>query len=284
MSEIRINHIKSIHSMRLTPYGIGMVEIINKTDNEDGALELFNTGTRKSVTIKAPSNDAAYQLTCPTDDPVLNEFLSVSSIIYGNSQLNYSDVPFPTFDSANASTYLTGTIPTGRLSEINGSVGAGLKLINSFTISDGATATNVEFVLSQNKFYKIVAKNINFDGLDYPIAYFLDSSGTAQTVALNRFQGSADSNTNSSSSSEITFNTGISTASYGFTAEISTFTGINWMTYIGFSRDTFSKAEGYATFRQNDATAQIHTLRFETKNNSNYTGGTIINLYEYNQS
>ena len=284
MSEIKINHIKSVHSMRLTPSGLGAVEIINKTDNDDGALELFNTGTQKSVIIKAPSNDASYQLTFPTQNPVLNQFLRVASTLYGNSQLDYSDVPFPTFDSTNASTYLEGTIPVGRLSEFNGSVGGGLKLATSFTINDGVSIDNVEFVLNQNKFYKIVAKNINFDGLDYPVAYFLDDSGTAQTVALNRFQGSADSNINSSSSNEITFNTGISTTSYGFTAELSTYTGISWMTYIGFSRDTFSKAEGYVTFRQNDSTARINTLRFETKNNSNYIGGTIINLYEYNQT
>ena len=175
MSKIKINHIQSEHGMRLTPYGFGDVEIVSKSQDNDATLEIVNTTTNKGVTIKAPPKDLTYMLSFPIFDPVANKFLKVTGSVYGNSQLGYDDIPFPTTEAANADTYLTGTIPSARLSNFNGSTGAGLKLVNSFAINDGEALTQVEFDLDQNKYYRIVAKNINYSAQDYPIAFFVNT-------------------------------------------------------------------------------------------------------------
>lgn len=290
MSKLITTHIERIKDVnasgngdiKLVPRGSGHIEVVNKNKEDDATVQI-NHASGNNVKIKAPSNNSNYDVTLPSVDPVLNEFLKVNALQGNVGGLGYG-VPGD-LDTTDASNYRTGTIPPNRLS-LTGGNGAGLFLDFVVEITGNNSGSSIIVPLSQNKQYKLICQNLQFSAEDSARIQFRNNENNAQTITYSIYKGDGDAGENNNNSLFMPLDANVNSTTFIFEADISTKTGFSSFMARGYSRQPLSRFEGYAVFRggfDHDINV-FDDLYIYAASGSNLIAGTKLYLYEYREA
>ena len=199
MSKIQVNNLENTENVKLTPTGIGVVEV-KGAGGADGTLALTSSSSNQ-VKIKSPPHSAqqSYTMVLPDNTISASDLLKVKTVTgaSGNQEgfLEFASVAAPDLTNLSANNLTSGTVPASSFPSTFTAQQTALELHSTLTVT--SPVNTIRHAIDEG-LYWIIGKNLVSDGNSTVPEIIWDRYSNTNSSMYQRqttFRGGNESNT-----------------------------------------------------------------------------------------